>query len=35
MKKDAVLEKAIAGYTKDPRYIDVFSAKDKVYQKKV
>jgi hypothetical protein len=35
IKKDAVLEKAIAGYTKDPSIIDIFSAKDKVYSKKV
>eukprot|EP00977_Amphora_coffeiformis_P022125 scaffold10501_cov141-Amphora_coffeaeformis.AAC.12 len=34
-KPDATLQKAIAGYTKDPSTIDVFSAKDKVYQKHV
>lgn len=33
--RDAVLEKALAGYTKDPSTIDVFSAKDKQYSKKV
>lgn len=35
MKKDAVLETAIAGYTKDPSTIDIFSSKDKIYSKKV
>ena len=35
MKKDAVLEKAIAGYNKDPSVIDIFSAQDKVYSTQV
>lgn len=35
IKKDAVLEKAIAGYNKDPSIIDIFNAEDNVYSKKV
>lgn len=33
--RDLVLEKALAGYAKDPSTIDIFTAQDKVYSKQV